>query len=87
MEIGEICRLARAEGLSYGRYVYIHAAELAGKKPRQHLRPGERSCRCCGRAFVPSGSRHRFCRTACRVAWNRKKRSEMKKKEEAANEG
>lgn len=86
MEIEDICRMARAEGLSYGQYVYIHAAELAGKKPAKKLRPGERSCRCCGRAFVPTDSRHRFCRTACRVAWNRKKRSRMKEKEGVESE-
>ena len=35
MEIEDICRKARAEGLSYGQYVYVHAAELAGKRPVQ----------------------------------------------------
>jgi len=48
MEIEDICRMARAEGLSYGQYVYVHADELAGKRPVQRLRAGERSCRRCG---------------------------------------
>ena len=86
MEIEEICRRARAEGLSYGRYVYIHRAELAGKRPVQRLRPEERSCRRCGRAFVPVSGRHHFCRTACRVAWNQEKRRKMMK-EAVGDEG
>ena len=83
MEIEDICRKARAEGLSYGQYVYVHAAELAGKRPVQRLRAGERSCRHCGRTFLPSSNRHSFCRTACRVAWNQEKRRRMMKKEAA----
>ena len=85
MDIEEICRQARAEGLTYGQYVYIHRAELAGRRPVQRLRPEERSCRRCGRAFVPTSGRHRFCRTACRVAWNQEKRRRMMK--EAVDEG
>ncbi len=79
MEIEEICRLARAEGISYGQYVYVHRAELAGKPPARRLREGERSCRRCGRAFVPVNNRQLFCRTACRVAWNQEKRAKMMK--------
>ncbi len=79
MEIEDICRMARTEGLSYGQYVYVHAAELAGKRPVQRLRAGERSCRRCGRAFLPASSRHSFCRTACRVALNQEKRRRMMK--------
>lgn len=86
MEIEDICRLARAEGLSYGQYVFVHAAELAGRRPTQRLRPGERSCRHCGRAFLPMTPRRRFCRAACRMAWNQEKRNKMKKKEAEQNE-
>ena len=77
MEIEDICRLARAEGLSYGQYVRIHAAELAGKPPARRLRPGERSCKRCGRAFLPMSTQHRFCRNACRVEWNQEKRKKI----------
>jgi len=86
MEIEDICRMARAEGISYGRYVSVHAAELAGKRPVQRLRPGERRCRLCGRAFLPVSSRHSFCNTACRAAWNQEKRRRMMKKEETEDE-
>ena len=86
MEIEDICRLARAEGLSYGQYVLRHRAELSGKPPRPRLRPGERNCRLCGRSFVPVNSRHRFCRDACRIKWNREKQRKMKAKEIKADE-
>ena len=86
MEIEDICRLAKAEGLSYGQYVYVHAAELAGKRPAQRLRPGERSCRRCGRAFLPLSPQHRFCRSTCRVIWNREKRKKMNEKEAESHE-
>lgn len=82
MEIEEICRRARAEGLTYGQYVWKHKVELAGKRPTPKVREGVRCCRRCGRAFVPASSRQVFCRTACRVAWNQKKRRAQKKKGE-----
>ncbi len=77
--------MARAEGLSYGRYVYIHAAELAGKPPKRRLRPGERVCRSCGRIFMPANNQQLFCRAACRVTWNKNKRKRMKETEDAEN--
>ena len=86
MEIEDVCRLARAEGLSYGQYVFAHAAELAGKRPKPRLRPGERSCRYCGRIFLPVGTRHRYCRNACRAAWNQEKRRKMMKREAERDE-
>ncbi len=70
MEIEEICRRARAEGLTYGQYVFKHSAELAGKRPTPKAREGAICCRRCGREFTPNGSRHVFCSTACRVAYH-----------------
>ena len=78
MEIEDICRMAAEEGLSYGRYVFAHAAELKGRRPAQKLRNGERSCAFCGRAFVPTGERNRFCRSSCRIAWNARNRHKMR---------
>lgn len=76
MRIEEICRMAKAEGLSYGQYVFKHRAELAGIKPTAVLRSDGHYCRRCGREFTPKSNRHHFCRTACRVAYNQKKRRE-----------
>ena len=33
MTIEEVSRRARAEGISYGQYVFKHRVELAGKRP------------------------------------------------------
>ena len=73
-EIEEICKKARAEGMTYGQYVYKHRAELAGMRVAPKKREGARYCRKCGKEFVPTTSRNVFCRTSCRVAWNHKKR-------------
>lgn len=78
MDIEKICRLARAEGLTYGQYVFKHKVELAGKRPAPKVRKGATLCRNCGREFVPASSRQVFCRDACRVAWNQRKRRAQK---------
>ena len=78
MEIEEICRRARAEGLTYGQYVFKHKVELAGKRPKPKAWEGAIRCRNCGREFVPARDRHVFCRTSCRVAWNQRKRRAQK---------
>lgn len=75
MRIEEICRRARAEGLTYGQYVLKHKLELAGKRPTMRKRrEGAHYCKWCSREFVPQNNRQLFCRTSCRVAWHREER-------------
>lgn len=81
MTIEEICKLARAEGLSYGQYVLRHADQLRQPPPPAALRPGERRCLHCGRIFAPVNIRNRFCRASCRVAWNTARRRALLRKE------
>lgn len=73
MNIEDICRRAKAEGLSYGQYVLKHKIELAGKRPTSKVQRGEGFCKNCGRGFEPTNSRHVFCGDSCRSAWNQKK--------------
>lgn len=76
MNIEEICRRARSEGLTYGQYVLKHKLELAGKRPAvRKRREGAHYCKWCGREFVPQNGRQIFCRKACRSAWHAKERS------------
>lgn len=82
MNIEKICNLAKAEGISYGQYVFRHADELRGKRPVPKTKKGEKVCAFCSRVFISTNPRSRFCRTACRVAWNMaKKRSLLYEKE------
>lgn len=76
MMIEEICKKARAEGLTYGQYVAKHKAELAGMQAEPKKYAGVRYCKKCGRKFEPTSDRHVFCRQACRVGYNQKKRRE-----------
>ncbi len=87
MTIEEISVLAGREGVSYGRYVFEHAAETeSGGAKIVHLRPWERCCAFCGRVFQPMNSRNRFCRDACRITWNSRRQREIKAAEAANDE-
>lgn len=81
MMIEEICKKAKAEGLTYGQYVAKHKAELAGMRAEPELHDGYRICRNpnCRKEFTPTNSRQVFCRTSCRVSYNQKKRREKQK--------
>lgn len=81
MTIEEISRLAKAEGLSYGQYVFRHADQLRGQPESRQPRPGEKLCLCCGRRFIPVNKRNRFCRASCRVAWNANRRRALLREE------
>ena len=82
MDIEKICRRARAEGLSYGQYVYKHRAELAGKRPEPRERRADgRYCKYCGREFIPTNGRQLFCLIRCRVAWHQEQKRKRKQKQ------
>lgn len=80
MNIDDVCKMAKEEGLSYGNYVYKHAEELAGKKPTKKAKDNEQQCKYCGNFFVPINSRNIFCRNGCRVAFHQKNQRKIKKK-------
>lgn len=85
MTIEEVCRAARAEGLSYGQYVAQHNPALA-VKPRdtktQDTKPqddGFTRCLYCGHVFTPTRRGHKFCRDSCRSGYRQKKKAIGKK--------
>lgn len=82
MTIEEICRRAKAEGLTYGQYVAKHRAELAGKRPTLKAREGAICCQHCGRGFVPSRNSQKYCRDSCRAAAGEKRRRARRRSEE-----
>ncbi len=87
MTIEEISVLAARAGVSYGQYVFEHAAETeTGGAKIVRIRPGEKRCAFCGRIFLPSSSRNRFCRDACRITWNSRRQREIKAAEAARDE-
>lgn len=81
MTIEEICRRAKAEGLTYGQYVSKHRAELAGIRPTRKVRAGYIRCPSCGRDFIRSSPKQKFCSPRCyQNTWNKVHRPRKKGK-------
>ena len=80
MTIEEVSRRARAEGISYGQYVFRHRVERAGKRPEptEGLTSAVR-CPNCEKYFTPNNKTQKFCRAACRSAYNQRHRRKKAK--------
>ena len=77
LTISEVCRRARAAGMSYGKYVAIMQEEQAPAP--QKLRKGRYVCEHCGGVFErntgSNPAKHRFCCESCREQATRRKKT------------